>query len=508
MNKTNECARPRVAYSTSRGTRGVRANQWLSLALMAVASMACTQEIDAAPARAAAGVFANSASTRDADVTADVATLLSAARGAPAPICALAARAVGTTNWWTESTDAPRTPLASAARAQQTGLGTTAGDDQLSESWNRLTEADHTLLLSNLHSADLCVREIAVRLLATERRGQAAGIIAAKLVDQLQVSDAAVREVVTFGLGLLAPSTATEALMRRLRDDSAGVRANAAWALGRIEDGKALSGLVAVANDPNSDVRTAAIGALGRLDSTRAIPALLRALQQDSVARVRRVAAWALGQLHDESTASSALAGALSSALSRDGDVSVREMCAWALGELNATSAADRLIDAAERDRSPRVRETAVWALGEIESAGSAAALGTIIERDTSLEVRRTAAWALGQLDLRTAPKGLVAALTDRDDRMRLHASWALSEIRDPSTVSALKAALAKETHPQARRAQLRGILSAGGRTDAMMAELLQSNDPMVREAAIRGVAGGHRVDPWPWPWPRPRPFP
>ena len=40
------------------------------------------------------------------------------------------------------------------------------------------------------------------------------------------------------------------------------------------------------------------------------------------------------------------------------------------------------------------------------------------------------------------------------------------------------------------------------------LTELLQSKDPEVRAAAIRGVAGRDGVDPWPWPEPRPRPFP
>ena len=37
--------------------------------------------------------------------------------------------------------------------------------------------------------------------------------------------------------------------------------------------------------------------------------------------------------------------------------------------------------------------------------------------------------------------------------------------------------------------------------------ELLTSDDPEVRAAAVGGMAG-QRMHPWPWPMPRPRPFP
>jgi hypothetical protein len=66
---------------------------------------------------------------------------------------------------------------------------------------------------------------------------------------------------------------------------------------------------------------------------------------------------------------------------------------------------------------------------------------------------------------------------------------------------------LAKEQDPEARKAEVRGLIHSGERTERLT-ELLQSKDPEVREAAIRGVAGRDGVDPWPWPEPRPRPFP
>ena len=464
------------------------------VALAALASMACSQEIKAASANTREGVPRTVSAAPAVELTA----LLNAARGAPAPLCALAARAVGSLDWWGQPSDAPRTPLGAVSLATHTDGSM---DDAPRTRW---TASEQTLLLDNMNTPDLCVRELAVRLLTIRGARDAASTIASQLITKTEAQDSSVREVSAFGLGMLAHPSATPALVRLLRDRATGVRANAAWALGRVEDGRALSGLLAVVDDENADVRRAAIQSLGQIDSSRVLPTVIRALQQDTSASVRRVAAWALAQLGGGSTAVTTLG----SVLARDSNAAVREMCAWALGELEAQEAIAQLSDAAVRDRAPSVRETAVWALGAIEANASATTLGAVLVNDTSIAVRRTAAWALGQLDLRTAPRGLVTALNDSDERLRLNASWALSEIHDPLTVPALKAALAKETHKQARRAQLRGILAAGGRTEPMMADLLQSSDPSVREAAIRGVAGGHMVDPWPWPWPRPRPFP
>ena len=91
---------------------------------------------------------------------------------------------------------------------------------------------------------------------------------------------------------------------------------------------------------------------------------------------------------------------------------------------------------------------------------------------------------------------------------MRTRAAWALSEIGDGAAIPALRAALAKEQDADARKAQVRALIHSGERSERLT-ELLESKDPEVRAAAIRGVAGRDGdVDPWPWPEPRPRPFP
>jgi HEAT repeat protein len=185
----------------------------------------------------------------------------------------------------------------------------------------------------------------------------------------------------------------------------------------------------------------------------------------------------------------------------------VREMCAWALGEMDTKRGTDALLAAATSDHDDSVRETAAWALGEHAEASAAGALGQLLATEKHPGVRGTAAWALGQMELETAPKGLIDAVGDPTTDVRTRAAWALSEIGDAAAIPALRAALAKETDSDARKAEVRALIHSGERSERLT-ELLESKDPEVRAAAIRGVAGGDEVDPWPWPEPRPRPFP
>jgi HEAT repeat protein len=105
----------------------------------------------------------------------------------------------------------------------------------------------------------------------------------------------------------------------------------------------------------------------------------------------------------------------------------------------------------------------------------------------------------------------LKRVLSQRSTRLRSPKKFctgircALSEIGAGVAIPALRTALAKEQDADARKAEVRALIHSGERTERLT-ELLESNDPEVRAAAIRGVAGRHGVDPWPEP--RPRPFP
>jgi HEAT repeat protein len=426
---------------------------------------------------------------------ADVTALLTSARGAPPMICALAAQSVRRWGWGGDWNDAPSTPLRAIVSAV---------NDHLSLNSGKLPPEDIERLMAGLASDDACVRELAVRILGTQK-DEPSSPVARGLIVRLVSNDASLREVAALGLGYIEPSSAIDPLIRALRDASPAVRANSAWALGRIEVGRALRPLIDLFDDDATLVREAAIVAVGRMESTSTVPALIRVVRQDDAPSVRRVAAWALGNIESREAVQE-----LARALGQDADARVREMSAWALGNIEDKSGSAALSNAARRDADDRVRETAVWALGQLEDRSSVEILGQIAGSDRSSRVRGTAAWAIGQLDGRgmRAPAGLLQALKDESEDTRVKAAWALGELGDPNALPAIREALRAEKGEQMQRALIRALMESGGRSETELTSLLNSSDPRVREAAVRGLAGKRSFNPWPWPWPRPRPFP
>ena len=422
----------------------------------------------------------------------DVAALLAAARGAPPLICGLAAQSIGNGNWGWWS-DVPASPLGAAARPL----------DSDRRGMRDLPDADVTRLLDALASDDACVREMSVRLVGHQEETR----VAAPLISKLSSPDASLRTVAALGLGLVEPQRAVDPLIGTLRDATAEVRANSAWALGRIENGRALAPLTGMFRDGSPLVREAAVAAVGRFESTSAIAALLRVLQEDQVASVRRVAAWALGHLESRESAQALADGAREgerSARARDDGMGARpDRAADGIGSAAARAARGRGRRACARRQRGRSRR---WRTAP-RSPRSSRRCG-----DRSTRVRGTAAWALGQMsdnDARgQAPAALTRLLKDDSEDVRRKAAWALGNVGDASAVPAIRDAMRVEQSSEVRRALVRALTKSGGRSEAVFSELLSSSDPKVREAAVRGLAGQNAFNPWPWPWPRPRPFP
>jgi HEAT repeat protein len=118
------------------------------------------------------------------------------------------------------------------------------------------------------------------------------------------------------------------------------------------------------------------------------------------------------------------------------------------------------------------------------------------------------AAWSIGSCGPERAPGALIAALSDRDLRVRRSAAWALYTIEDARAAGAIEAAFQREHDPELRRDLVRALGAMGdGSVDALQ-RLVDSPDPEIRRAAVTALAGGHASGPWPWPRPEPRPFP
>jgi HEAT repeat protein len=117
------------------------------------------------------------------------------------------------------------------------------------------------------------------------------------------------------------------------------------------------------------------------------------------------------------------------------------------------------------------------------------------------------ALWALGNASPKTAPRGVVNALSDPEPRVRDLAAWALYRIEDAETVPALEQALNREQDRHLRMSYIRALGAIGERSSPALARLLDSRDQEVRAMVVSALAG-RGGGPWPWPWPNPRPSP
>lgn len=156
-------------------------------------------------------------------------------------------------------------------------------------------------LLRAAQTAEVTVREQAVRALALVQCPEAASAFVAGLTD----ADPDVRRVASAGWmkAEAIPEEAVPALVEALRDPEVQVRANAANALARLESlpTDAIPLLVACAADPSDGLRMNAAMALERAPAGTADEAL-RHLLEDPNLRVRLIAAGALlaSSPHDE----------------------------------------------------------------------------------------------------------------------------------------------------------------------------------------------------------------
>src|SRR3954471_4224276 len=139
------------------------------------------------------------ASSLDERQPIEIPALLAAARGAPKPVCALAANSLRN---WGGGNDAPATPLGISVAYRR--------EDEVT----KLSDETINLLLSSLSSDDPCVRELAVRLVARRNYPAVTSALIAKLSD----SAVPTREVAALGLGLADARDAIQPLIRSLRD--------------------------------------------------------------------------------------------------------------------------------------------------------------------------------------------------------------------------------------------------------------------------------------------------
>jgi HEAT repeat protein/beta-lactamase regulating signal transducer with metallopeptidase domain len=159
---------------------------------------------------------------------------------------------------------------------------------------------------------------------------------------------------------------AVEPLIGALSGGQAVARRNAAWALGEVRGGlstnrsAAVEPLMGALGDSDPWVRTAAAFSLGEMRPRQAVEPLIAALT-DSQSEVRVMAARALGEMKVQRGVDS-----LGVVLLRDEDPRVRRQAAWALGEIADPQSFDTLI-AALKDQDQGVRTSVKRAISEIK---------------------------------------------------------------------------------------------------------------------------------------------
>lgn len=227
--------------------------------------------------------------------------------------------------------------------------------------------------------------------------------------------------------------------------------------------------------------------------------AVITALASDTCWLVRQASATALGYIKSD-----AVVPALAKALGVDVDETVRLTIVKTLAEYkaDAAGAVPALVEAATADVSRQVRRSAIKHLGDIAATAAVPALCGILALPCECvkrycvcsELRTAAMLAVAQIGDRSSVPTLCELLArpgEKNSWYRREAA-ALKKIADPSAVSALTQALARETCAETRKeaAEALGRIGLEARPAIpTLVEALAADDENVRHEAAKSLA-------------------
>ncbi|HEY0928435.1 MAG TPA: M56 family metallopeptidase, partial [Gemmatimonas sp.] len=269
------------------------------------------------------------------------------------------------------------------------------------------------------------------------------------------------------------PADPSTRLNRRINDAAQDV-------ITRLSVGVSTSVVDAFGMGGRSRLANAGMPGLDSMPVGERVRLLVRLLNTDSSASIRRVAAWGLNEYQ---AVDGSVRAALISALRRDADEKVREMAAWALADERGAraEAGSALINAVRSDASARVRATASWAIGTLDVREAEPVLIKALD-DPEASVRYRAAWALGSITPERVPAGLTSHLADSSRQVRRAVAWVLHQIGDQSAAPAIMRAFRAEKDQGVRRDLFRALVSMGENSTDFIKEMLDSNDNEIRE--------------------------
>ena len=304
-------------------------------------------------------------------------------------------------------------------------------------------------------------------------------------------------------------SAAVDALLVALKDeDSPGVRASAARALGQIADIRAVEPLVKTLRDYAPAAQKAAIEALGKIGPA-GVPHLVQALKDKAFAvrdpllgpdgkpvstEMQMTLIFSMSDGQQLMPVRKAVASALVKigppavdpllAALKHADVEVRTLAAWSLGRLGDKRAVG-LLAAALKDKDEQVRAAAAGALKGIADPGAVQALAEAMT-DQASDVGDSAAEAMTALGP-AAVQPLIAALKDKDPRVRARAAGALGELADQQAVAPLVAAL-KDDDERVPRLAAEALAKIGPPAAKPLIAALADSDAKLRMLAAEAL--------------------
>lgn len=272
------------------------------------------------------------------------------------------------------------------------------------------------------------------------------------LIAQLEAEDLEVRRSAVVALGRIGDSGATPALVNALNEESLAI--DAANALAEIGDPEAVDGLLNLVGNDDASIRQAAVSALNSVIppsmSGRIIPLL------------------------------------------HDSDPNVRESAVKIAGYFGYPDAAGALV-ALSRDPNERVRCAAIEHLPYVEDDRAFAVLVHAIKDETP-NVRAAAARALAVMDAPEVVPVLIEGLSDDDVWVRYFSARALGRRRSEESVAALGQVIEKEKFNHVRIAALDSLGQIGGqRIAGIVAGLVKDDDPDVAHAAQTALGQSER---------------
>jgi len=289
-----------------------------------------------------------------------------------------------------------------------------------------------------------------------------------RLMGREEVRDEIIEALVRHG------SATVELLMEQLSSEDLEVRRSAVMALGRIGDSTATPALVEALNEESLSIDAA--NALGRIGDARAVDGLVN-LIGNSDASVRQATVSALNSLTLPSIAERIIP------LLRDPDPNVRESAVKIAGYFGYPESAGALLDLS-RDPNERVRCAALEHLPFIEDERALDVVLHAMKEETP-NARAAAARALGNMFAPEVVRPLIEGLSDDDIWVRYFSARALGRVRSEDSVAALKKVVEEEKFNHVRIAALDSLGQIGGeRIAGIVAALVHDDDPDVAHAA------------------------